>query len=95
MAILLLSFFTITTISLVLFTWGTKSGKTENEPVYLMAAIGSKFLLAAVFSIIWFISLKNTALEFIILFFLLYLAFTFYLVRTMLNNLKVRSLKQE
>ena len=87
-----LLFTAITSISLVVFIVGTGK-KTENQPLYSMGAIGIKFFLSMVFALIYFIVLKNTGLFYILLFFLLYLAFTIFLLRVIIKTLKTKSLK--
>ena len=82
----------ITSISLVVFIIGTGK-KKENQPLYSMGAIGIKFFLSMVFALIYFIVLKNTGLFYILLFFLLYLAFTIFLLRVIIKSLKTKSLK--
>jgi len=58
-----------------------------------MGALGLKFFLSMIFALIYFIVLKNTTPGYIILFFLLYLAFTIYLLWGIVKILKIKSLK--
>ena len=82
----------ITALSLTVFIIGSTK-KPESQPVYTMGAIGIKFILSMVFAVIYFVVLKNTEAVYIILFFLLYLAFTVYLLRLIVKYLRINSLK--
>jgi hypothetical protein len=44
---------------------------------------------------VYIMALKKNGLEYILLFFILYLAFTVYLVWVMLKTLKINSIKQD
>ena len=85
-------FLVITASSLRVFLIGIVKSP-ENQPLYTMGALGLKFFLSMIFALIYFIVLKNTTLGYIILFFLLYLAFTIYLLRVIVKILKIKSLK--
>jgi len=85
-------FLVITALSLLVFLIGTVKSP-ESQPLYTMGALGLKFFLSMIFALIYFIVLKNTTLGYIILFFLLYLAFTIYLLRGIVKILKIKSLK--
>jgi len=85
-------FLVITALSLLVFPIGTVKSP-ESQPLYTMGALGLKFFLSMIFALIYFIVLKNTTLGYIILFFLLYLAFTIYLLRGIVKILKIKSLK--
>lgn len=85
-------FLFITAFSLLVFHIGTTKNQ-ERQPLYTMGALGIKFFFSMVFALVYFIALKNTAPLYIILFFLLYLAFTIYLIRGIFKILKIKSLK--
>ena len=85
-------FLVITASSLLVFLIGIVKSP-ESQPLYTMGALGLKFFLSMIFALIYFIVLKNTTLGYIILFFLLYLAFTIYLLRGIVKILKIKSLK--
>ncbi|MDT8400604.1 MAG: hypothetical protein RQ743_02825 [Bacteroidales bacterium] len=82
----------ITALSLLVFKTGY--GKpVENQPLFTMGAVGLKFFLSMVFALIYFVVFKNTGAVYVLLFFLLYLAFTIYLLRFIYKALKTKSLK--
>jgi len=91
LAILLLLFSIIAVIILFIFHRGQKKDP-ESRIIYLMLSIGLKFLLDIVLALLWFFVSKKTGLSSLILFFVLYLAFTLFSTFTMLNTLKTRSL---
>jgi len=82
----------IIAVSFIVFIAGREKAP-ERQPVYTMAAVGTKFVLSSVFALTYFIILKRSGPEYIILFFLLYLAFTVYLLKVILKVLNVKSLK--
>lgn len=82
----------IIAVSFMVFLLGRKK-EPERQPVFTMASVGVKFVLSSMFALSYFIILKRTGLEYMILFFLLYLAFTVYLLKVILKVLKVKSLK--
>jgi len=91
---LVISFFILICLAFIIFNIGLgKSG--DVQPLFALAAIGSKFFLSAILALVYIMLLKKTGLEYILLFFILYLAFTVYLVLVMLKTLKINSLKQE
>lgn len=56
--------------------------------VYLLAALGGKFLAYLIMVLIFYVAGKNLSREFIIAFFILYLMLTFFLIRILLKVLK-------
>jgi hypothetical protein len=87
-----LLFMIITGIALVVFIVG--NGKlTDDQALYTMGAIGIKFFLSIILALIYFVALKYSSLFYILLFFLLYLAFTIFLLRVIIKSLKTKSLK--
>jgi len=85
-------FSVITTLALLLFLIGSDRSP-ERQPLYTMGAVGLKLFLFIIYAIVYFIVLKNTGAVYIILFFLLYLAFTIYLLKVVVKILKIKSLK--
>jgi hypothetical protein len=57
-----------------------------------MVSAGLKFLLEIVLALLWFFVCKKTSLYSLLLFFILYLAFTLLSTFAMLKTLKSRSL---
>lgn len=94
LSVLLPSFLVITTISLIIFHAGLRR-EQDTQYLFTLSAIGVKFFLVAILALVYFAILKKTELRFVLLFFILYLAFTFYLVMVILKALKVRLLKKD
>ena len=81
-------------VFIALFVLESGQAKEKNSrSVYTMAAVGIKFFLSMVFALVYFAVLEKTAAEYIILFFLLYLAFTIYIMIVIFKVLKIKSLK--
>lgn len=92
--LLLPSFFLICSLSLTIFNIGmTKPADVQS--LFTLSAIGIKFFLVAILALVYFVTFKKSELEFVLLFFILYLTFTFYLIRVILKTLNNRSLKKE
>jgi hypothetical protein len=60
--------------------------------MHSLVAIGLKFLIELVFAFLWFFVGKKTGLSDVILFFVLYLAFTLFLLMVIVKELKHKSL---
>jgi hypothetical protein len=85
-------FAVITALAQLVFLIGTDKNP-ERQPLYTMGAVGLKLFLVIIYAVAYFIVMKNTGAVYIILFFLLYLAFTIYLLRVVVKILKIKSLK--
>jgi hypothetical protein len=76
--------------SLIVFFRG--AGKNPETSVFAtLIALGIKLLLSLVLALLFFIVLKNRDTGSLLLFFVLYLAFTVYVILTFLSVLKKRS----
>ena len=85
------SFFFITFISLIIFGRGQKK-EAGSQTMHILAAISVKMLLEMVLALIWFFVLKKTSPSDLLLFFVLYLAFSLYSIIFMLKTLKSKSI---
>jgi len=85
------SFFFITFISLIIFGRGQKK-EAGSQTMHILAAISVKMLLEMVLALIWFFVLKKIRPSDLLLFFVLYLAFSLYSIIFMLKTLKSKSL---
>jgi len=91
LAILTAGFSVITLIIFFIFLRGTYREK-GSQVLHLLVALSFKLLLELVFALIWFLVVKKTKQETVVLFFILYLAFTLFSILSMLNALKHKSL---
>ena len=78
------------TILFIFFTGQSKDA--EKQPVYTLLSIGLKFILEAILALIWFVVAKNFHTQYVLLFFVLYLAFTIFSVLIILNVLNNKAL---
>lgn len=85
------SYFFITFISLIIFGRGQKK-EAGSQTMHILAAISVKMLLEMVLALIWFFVLKKTSPSDLLLFFVLYLAFSLYSIIFMLKTLKSKSI---
>jgi hypothetical protein len=76
--------------SLLIFFNGFFAG-SEKSVFMTLIALGVKMLLSFVFALLFFLVFKNDSTGSLILFFILYLAFTFYVVHTFASVLKKKS----
>ncbi len=91
LAILTSGFSVITIAVFFIFLRGTDREK-GSQVLHLLVALSIKLLMELVFALIWFLVVKKTKQETVILFFILYLAFTLFSILSMLNALKHKSL---
>ncbi len=71
------------------------SGFTKSEPVRVqrtLIAVGLKFLLYGILAAVTARWLKSLSMQFVLTFFIIYLAFTVYLLSTFFNVLKYKKL---
>lgn len=86
-----LSYYLIVNI-LVLFLFFKGSSKNpEKAIVYTLLTISLKFILYISFIIIYYLITKNLSKGYLIIFFTLYLAFSFFTLFAVLKELKLRS----
>jgi hypothetical protein len=90
-SILTLCFSVIILLSLCIFSRGLKK-EPENRTMHLLVAVTLKMLLEMVLALIWFFVAKKTFTSSLLLFFVLYLAFSLYSIILMLNTLKHKPL---
>jgi len=84
-------FFTISFITIHIFHRGLKRG-TESLTMHILFALSLKMLLELVLALCWFFIAKKTFPVSLVLFFVLYLAFSMFSIYLMLNTLKNKSL---
>ena len=77
-------------ISLLIFFDGTSSDARKSVLMTLVA-VSVKFLLSLIIALLFFVIFKNRETGSVILFFILYLAFTVFILLTFLNILKRKS----
>lgn len=81
----------ISTITILIFSSGQKKDG-HSQTLQSLVAVTVKFLLEMFFAIIWFLLIKKTDTSSVILFFILYLAFTLFSVFVILKTLKNKPL---
>ena len=85
------AFTIIIIISMVVFIKG-QSKTPQSRFWYSFVSMGVKMLLEMILAVFWFVVAKKSSIEFVLIFFVLYLAFTLFLISTILKTLKKRSL---
>ncbi len=91
LVLLSFSFLTSTQISLIIFFRGLRKENRE-QVLSTLLSISLKFLLELFIALIWFVLAKKTSQTMVILFFVLYLSFSMFLIITMLKTLKNKPL---
>lgn len=81
----------IALVTLLIFFRGRKRDPAA-QTMHSLVAVTLKFLLELVVALLWFFVAKKTGLSSVILFFVLYLAFTLFSILIMLKTLKDKSL---
>ena len=82
---------TIVFICMAVFFRG-QSKEPDSKVMHSLVSVSLKFLLELVFIFFWFLIAKKTGLSSVILFFVLYLTFTLFLIFVILKTLKHKSL---
>lgn len=89
--ILSVAFALTATLILAIFFRG-RGREPVSQTMHLLVSLSLKFLVELVIAFIWFFVAKKTGLSSVILFFVLYLAFTLFSVLVVLKTLKYKSL---
>jgi hypothetical protein len=89
--ILSLSFATLSLVTLIIFFRG-RGKNPEDQTLHIIVAMGIKFIMELFIALMWFFVAKKTAPSLVILFFVLYLAFTLFSVLVVLKTLTYKSL---
>ena len=89
---LLLLMFSLITIVYLLIIIRARKKSAESSTLHLLTATAVKLFSEMILALIWFIAVKKTGVESVILFFVLYLAFTLFSILIVLNTLKTKSL---
>jgi hypothetical protein len=90
--LILSSVFTaIIIVCIIIFTKG-QSKEPQKGFLYTLASIGIKLLLEMILAILWFVVAKKSSIEVVLMFFILYLPFTLFLILTILKTLKKKLL---
>ena len=90
-AILSSVFSIIALITLVIFLRG-QTKKPGSQTLHSLLSVSLKFLLEIVLALVWFIIAKKTSLPSVLIFIVLYLAFTLFSILVILKTLKTKSL---
>lgn len=87
-------FVAVTFVTLLIFIRG--QGKDPgSQTMHTLVAVTLKFLIELAVTLVWFFLAKKRGLTSVILFFVLYLAFTMFSVYIILKTLKNKSLEQD
>ncbi len=89
--ILAFVFTVISSLVLFIFLRGQKR-EPDSQTIHTMVSVILKFILELSIALTWFFIAKKTAPASVILFFILYLAFTLFNIFVILNTLKSKSL---
>jgi hypothetical protein len=90
-ALLSSAFMLITLSAMVVFFRG-RPKDPATQTMHSLVAVTLKFLLELILAVVWFFVAKKTALSSVILFFVLYLAFTMFSILVMVKTLKNKAL---
>lgn len=88
---LIFSFAISTLLSLLVFIRGL-SRESDVQAMHSFVSVGMKFIMELFIALIWFVAAKKTSAEYILIFFVLYLAFSMFSIIVILKTLKKKSL---
>jgi hypothetical protein len=80
-------FVIITLTSLIIFFRG-QSKSPESQTMHSLISVSLKFLLELILVFVWFFIAKKSGISSVLLFFVLYLTFTLFLIFVLLKTLK-------
>ena len=84
--------FTLLTFLILAIIFRGVAREPDSKTLHIMVAMGLKFLIELVFAFVWFFVGKKTGLSDVLLFFVLYLAFTLFSILVILKTLNYKSL---
>jgi Na+/glutamate symporter len=82
----------ISIVIFIIFNRG-QSKEPDSQTIHTLLAVGLKLLLEMIFALIWFVLMKKNTMQYVIVFFVLYLAFTLFSIFYILKTLKNKHLK--
>ncbi len=91
--LLMIAFMAISAVTMTIF-FSAKGNDAAQKGSRTLLAISLRMLLLLIFALILFVGFKMNNIDTLILFFILYLGFTLFVVFTLLNTLKKESLKK-
>ena len=84
--------FTLLAMLVLIIFFRGRSKEPSSQTMHLLVSLSIKFIAELIVALIWFFVAKKTGLSSVILFFVLYLAFTLFSVFVVLKTLKYKSL---
>jgi hypothetical protein len=89
---LLSGIFTIISLLVIIIFFRGQVKDPATQTMHSLVSVTLKFLLELILALVWFFVAKKTGLSSVLLFFILYLAFTLFSVFIMVKTLKNKSL---
>ena len=90
--LILSSVFTVIIIVCIVVIIIGQSKSPQKGFWYTLVSIGVKLLLEMILAVLWFVVAKKNNIEVVLIFFILYLPFTLFLILTILKTLKKKLL---
>ena len=91
--IITIIFFFLVNMGVLLAFFRGLDKNPKNGLLYTFAAISAKFLAYITFILLFYLLTKNLSSNYLILFFVLYLAFTIFILLALVKELKTRKIK--
>jgi hypothetical protein len=86
-----LVFSVIALITISIFLKG-QTKEPDSQTLHTLVALSLKFLLELIFALLWFFVAKKTALQSVLIFFVLYLALSLFSIMVLVKTLKNKAL---
>ena len=84
-------FSVIALITISIFLKG-QTKEPDSQTLHTLVALSLKFLLELIFALLWFFVAKKTALQSVLIFFVLYLALSLFSIMVLVKTLKNKAL---
>lgn len=81
----------VSLITIIIFMRG-QNREPESQTMHSLVAVSLKFLVELAVAFVWFFLAKKTGIQNVVLFFVLYLAFTLFSILIILKTLKYKTL---
>jgi hypothetical protein len=90
-ALLSTGFSIIALITIIVFLIG-QTKEPDNQSLYTLSSVTMKFLMEMLLALVWFFVAKKTSLNYVLIFFVIYLTVTLFSIWVILKTLKNKSL---
>ena len=86
-------FFTLINLLIIIIFLRGQTKEADSQTIHTLVSVSLKHILELILALLWFVVAKKSTFHSVLMFFVLYLAFTLFSTWAILKTLKSRSLK--